>query len=75
MKPLLWLSLAVTVALAEEQQEADTKTPQFAEFEKLEAPTFGKILVLYEKPNFNITHSVWLGNIRRAGEVVLKVFY
>ena len=72
MRPLLWLCLVAAV-VAEEEQVEEKATPKFVEFEKLEIEPRGKILVLYEKANLNITHSVWLANVARAGEVVLKV--
>merc|ERR1711935_102497 len=71
MRPLLWLCLAAAV-VAEEEQVKEKATPKFVDFEKLEIEPRGKILVLYEKANLNITHSVWLANVARAGEVVLK---
>ena len=56
-----------------EDVNSENKTEPAAETEKApQAPKRPKMLVLYEKRNLNITHSVWIQNIQRAGDVVLK---
>ena len=57
-----------------ENVEPENKTESEAETEKAapQPPRRPKMLVLYEKRNINITHSVWLQNIQRVGDLVLK---
>ena len=84
MLRLLLFGLALSVAQEAEQKaeqkeakpddkDAKSENKTEAETEKApQAPKRPKMLVLYEKRNLNITHSVWLQNIQRAGDVVLK---
>ena len=86
MLRLLLFGLALSVAQEAEQKteqkeakpedndaNSENTTQPTAETEKApQAPKRPKMLVLYEKRNLNITHSVWIQNIQRAGDVVLK---
>ena len=80
MLRLLLFGLVLAAAQEAEQKEPESKNAESdkpsepeAETEKVpQAPRRPKMLVLYEKKNINVTHSVWLQNIQRVGDLVLK---